>query len=238
MATANITKRAVDAATAGSADSYLWDRETCRFRPEGHASRPQGLPRAIPVGRPQRSDPANYDWGSWGADANSSSRRGQTPARRDCRRTGPRGRARQKKGDKSLAAVFEQFIAEHVRPKLKASTAREYERTARIYIVPRLGRRPIAELKRADIARLHHELASTPYQANRTLALLSKLFAWAEKHGLRPEGSNPCRHIEKYRESRRERFLSQAELGRLGDALREAEPTKAARRGSSLRSGC
>jgi integrase len=48
----------------------------------------------------------------------------------------------------------------------------------------------------------------------------------AEKHGLRPDGSNPCRHVEKYREERRERFLSQAELGRLGDALRKAEKDK------------
>ena len=75
-------------------------------------------------------------------------------------------------------------MAEHVRPKLKASTAREYERGARLYIVPRLGRRPIGELTRQDIAKLHHELASTPYQANRTLALLSKFFGWAERRGL------------------------------------------------------
>ena len=89
--------------------------------------------------------------------------------------------------------------------------------------MPRLGRRPISDIKRQDIAKLHYELASKPYQANRTLAVLSKFFNWAEKHGLRPDGSNPCRHIEKYRESRRERFLSEAELARLGDALREAE---------------
>jgi len=79
---------------------------------------------------------------------------------------------------------------------------------------------------RQDIAKLHHELGDTPYQANRTLALLSKFFDWAEKRGLRPDGSNPCRHIEKYREGRRERFLSQAELARLGDTLREAEQVK------------
>ena len=117
-------------------------------------------------------------------------------------------------------------MAEHVRPKLKARTASEYQRTAKLHILPRLGRRLIGELKRQDIAKLHHELAGTPYQANRTLALLSKFFGWAEKHGLRPDGSNPCRHVEKYREGRRERFLSQAELARLGDALREAEQDK------------
>ena len=39
----------------------------------------------------------------------------------------------------------------------------------------------------------------------------------------RPDGFNPCRHVEKYREARRERFLSQGELARLGDELRQAE---------------
>jgi integrase len=89
-----------------------------------------------------------------------------------------------------------------------------------------LQSRTIGDLKRLDIARLHHELSDKPYQANRVLAFLSAFFNWAEKHGLRPDGSNPCRHVEKYREGRRERFLSQAELGRLGDALREAEKDK------------
>jgi integrase len=118
--------------------------------------------------------------------------------------------------------VLEQFMAEHV-SKLKPATVEEYERLAKLYVRPRLQKRSIGELKRLDIARLHHEMSSKPYQANRVLAFLSALFNWAEKHGLRSDGSNPCRHIEKYREGRRERFLSQAELGRLGDALREAE---------------
>ena len=62
-----------------------------------------------------------------------------------------------------------------------------------------------------------------PYQANRVLALLSKFFNWCEKHGYRPDSSNPCRHIEKFKEQRRERFLSPLELARLGEALTEAE---------------
>jgi len=55
------------------------------------------------------------------------------------------------------------------------------------------------------------------------LAVLSKLFNWAEQHGHRPDGSNPCRHVEKYREQHRERFLSATELARLGGALRSCE---------------
>jgi integrase len=121
--------------------------------------------------------------------------------------------------------VLEQFMAEHAK-KLKPATVEEYRRLARLYIKPRLQNRSIGELKRLDVARLHHDLSDKPYQANRVLALLSVFFNWTEKHGLRPDGSNPCRHVEKYREGRRERFLSQAELARLGDALREAEQAK------------
>jgi len=66
-------------------------------------------------------------------------------------------------------------------------------------------------------------LRDTPYQANRTVALLSKFFNWAEQHSLRPDGSNPCRHLEKYTEKKRERFLSDKELIRLDRAMRELE---------------
>jgi integrase len=133
---------------------------------------------------------------------------------------------RNKKSDVPLAHMFDQFMAQHVRTKLKPSTAYYYQLLADTHILPSLGRRPFLEIQRQDVARFHHSLNATPYVANRTLAVLSKLFNWAEQHGLGPDGSNPCRHVEKYREGRRERFLSQAELGRLGDALREAEKDK------------
>ena len=226
MAISNITKRAVDAAKARRADSYLWDKELHGFglkvTPAGskvylvqyQIGGRKGRTRRVTIGRHGEITPTC-------ARAEAKRLLGEIAAGRD-----PAVERDKAKADKSLALGLEQFMAEHVIPKLKASTAREYERTARLYIVPRLGRRPIGELTRQDIAKLHHELASTPYQANRTLALLSKFFNWAEKHGLRPDGSNPCRHVEKYREGRRERFLSQAELARLGDALREAEKDK------------
>ena len=59
--------------------------------------------------------------------------------------------------------------------------------------------------------------------ANKVLTLLSKAFNLAEVWGWRPEGSNPCRHIQRYREEARERYLSVSELQRLGEALSKAE---------------
>src|SRR5262249_4535703 len=47
----------------------------------------------------------------------------------------------------------------------------------------------------------------------------------AARAGIVPEGTNPARGIDKFRESRRERFLTGEELERLGSAIREAETT-------------
>jgi integrase len=123
------------------------------------------------------------------------------------------------KASLNVADLAEHFIQEHVEAKRKSSTAREYRRLLDKIGLPTLGKRRITDVVRSDIARLHHEMGKTPYQANRVLALLSKLFNWAELHGYRPDGSNPCRHVERYREQKRERFLSEAELSRLGEAL-------------------
>ena len=66
-------------------------------------------------------------------------------------------------------------------------------------------------------------MAATPYEANRALALLSKAFNLAELWEWRAPGTNPCRGVKKYREEKRERFLSEVELARLGEALAAAE---------------
>ncbi len=52
------------------------------------------------------------------------------------------------------------------------------------------------------------------------------MFSLAEKWGLRADAFNPCRHVEKYRERKLERFLSNDELARLGEVLLEAERTQ------------
>ena len=62
-----------------------------------------------------------------------------------------------------------------------------------------------------------------PYDANRCLEIISKMFNLAEMWGLRPDGTNPRKHIRKYPEAKRERFLSAAELRRVGETLREME---------------
>ena len=111
------------------------------------------------------------------------------------------------------------FMSEHVEKRRKVGTINEYSRLLDKIIIPALGRYRVKDVVNADVARLHSKLNKTPYQANRCVALLSKFFNWAERGALRPQFSNPCRHLEKFKEEKRERMLSAAELGRLGDAL-------------------
>ncbi len=79
-------------------------------------------------------------------------------------------------------------------------------------------------LTRANVAILHQSMANTPFAANRFLAAVSKCFSWGAQRGLLPDDHiNPAVRIERYREHRRERFLTSNELARLGDALRDGE---------------
>jgi integrase len=120
----------------------------------------------------------------------------------------------------TMTALAERFLAEHVGTKTKARTAVEYLRLIESVILPAIGRKRVRDVTRADISRLHHDHRATPYAANRALAVLSKMFALAEKWGERADGSNPCRHVEKFTEQKRERMLSADEFGRLADALK------------------
>ena len=119
----------------------------------------------------------------------------------------------------TVGELAERFLAEHVDTKRKERTADEYRRLLDKMILPALGKRKVADVTRQEVTKLHHAHRATPYQANRIFAVLGKMFNLAERWGVRPDGSNPCRHIEKFAERRRERMLSPEELARLGNVL-------------------
>jgi integrase len=119
----------------------------------------------------------------------------------------------------TVADLAQRFLAEHAEVKRKTSTAKEYRRLLDHVVLPALGKKRVADLMRQDVARLHHARRATPTEANRALAVISAMFNMAERWGERADGSNPSRHVEKYPQRRRERFLSADELARLGDVL-------------------
>jgi integrase len=110
-------------------------------------------------------------------------------------------------------------MKEHVEVHCKQSTADGYRRYLDKRILPELGHMKVADVTRADIAAFHHSLHKMPYEANRCLEVISKMFNLAELWGYRPDGSNPCTHINKFQEDKRERYLLKEESKNLGGVL-------------------
>src|SRR5262245_20498646 len=107
----------------------------------------------------------------------------------------------------------------------KPATATLYRSLLSRIVLPDLGSRKTEQVTTADIAKLHAKMRDRPYQANRVLAVVGSLYAFAGKRKILVSGFNPARGIEQYPEKGRERFLSADELTRLCDAVREAELT-------------
>ncbi len=123
----------------------------------------------------------------------------------------------------TVAQLAELYLERHAVPKKKPKSIDEDRRMLRTHVVPRLGRLKVEDVTRRDVGDLHHALRATPYAANRVVALVSKMFSLAEKWGLRPDGSNPCRHVERFPEEQRERYLLGAELESLAEVLEAAD---------------
>ncbi len=87
-------------------------------------------------------------------------------------------------------------------------------------ILPRFRGQPIGAITSADVQQWFASLSSTPAAADRAAPVLSVIMREAESLGFRPEGSNPCGNIRRYRRRGRERFLSREETRRLGAALK------------------
>jgi integrase len=66
-------------------------------------------------------------------------------------------------------------------------------------------------------------MSDAPGAANRAAAVVSAVWTWAARRDEVALADNPARGIERYPEQAKERFLTSAELSRLGDALRDAE---------------
>ena len=122
--------------------------------------------------------------------------------------------------------LAQRFKDTHCAVHLKPKTRDRYIGLLDRYILPELGHSKIKDVTRAHVAQMHHAMVKQPTNANRALMVISKMFNLAELWGLRQDGTNPCRHLKKYRETKRERYLSADETRRLGETLRIAEEMK------------
>ena len=214
---AKITKRTVDALAGQERERVVWDDDLKGFGVRVH---PTGRKVYIVKTR-YRGRVIKMTIGPHGAVTPSYARVRAAEIITDARAgKNPVGRSADAP---TMIALGKRFLKEYVSTHCKPSTAEEYRRSVKLFIDPRVGRYRVPDIQRSDIAALHHDMRDTPYQANRTLGVLSKMFNLAELWDLRPDGSNPCRHVKRFREEKRERFLSDIEYQRLGAALKAIE---------------
>ena len=133
--------------------------------------------------------------------------------------------SRQREREMSTFREFAQrYLSEEAALKLKPGTVKNYEICVRKHAEPTLGSTKLDAVSTADIARLHLRIGQKkPMTANRVVECISSIYRYAAICNLVPHGHNPTKGIRAFREQRRERFLSSAELAKLGEAIREGE---------------
>lgn len=110
----------------------------------------------------------------------------------------------------TVEKLAESFLALYVRPRKRS--ADEDERKLNVDVLPILGKRRVKDVDRADVQALLDSIAArAPVAANRTKALLSRLFRWALSRGL--VDGDPTAGIEAPAKERpRDRVLSETEV--------------------------
>lgn len=218
--TVKITKTTIAAANPREADYFIWDSEIRNF---GVRIAPSGRKMFVYQYRFNRRA-ARLTLGSVDVLSVTQGRDlAREAAVKISRGIDPGAERDAKRNAITVATLAERFDASHITFSVKDSTAREYRYSLKRYILPELGAKKVADVTRAQVAALHHKMRDKPTQANRTIEVVSKMFNLAEEWDLRAPGTNPRRGIKKYPETKRERFLSEAELQRVGEVLAEME---------------
>ena len=214
--TLTLSGRAVDDLSVEDRDRIFWDRELAGFGVRVHASgrkvyvvqsRAGGAPRRVTLG--SHGELTTTQARLRAAQVIDRIKRGEEP-------TPPPAGA-------TVADLAARYLSAHVAVNCNAHTAGIYRGSLENHILPALGMMPLAMVETAHVAALHYRLRETPRAANRALSVLSKMFSLAAAWGLVADGTNPCKGVRKYKEKKRERFLTRDEYRRLGMVLVEAE---------------
>jgi len=120
----------------------------------------------------------------------------------------------------TMADLCARYLEDYANKYKKPKSIAEDNKLILGTIIPRLGTQRVKDVQHEEIDDLHGRMKDTPYQANRALALLSKMFNLAEKWKLRPIGSNPCIHVRRYTERKRKRYMTSDEAPAIAEKLR------------------
>ncbi len=143
------------------------------------------------------------------------------------------------KNDLTVSKLCDLYVAEGSTTKRPSTIATDRGRIER-HIRPLLGKKRCRNITRADVERMMQDIANGKTAADiktgphgraivkggrgtatKAVTLLGAIFTFAVNRGLRTE--NPVHGVQTFKSKKYERFLSPAELGRLGEELSAAE---------------
>jgi integrase len=226
MIAEKLSKTVVERIKAADQDVAVWDETLpgfgVRVKPSGvrsymiqYRARNTGASKRLTIG--QHGPLLTFDQAKKQARAMlADAMRGADPveARRATRRA------------PTVADLAADYLERHAIPKKRPKSVRDDRAMLDNIILPKLGAKKVASIGRRDIEAIHVAMKERPYQANRVLSLMSKMFNLAVEWQWRPD--NPAKGIERYEEQKRDRWLSDDELRRLCTALDEHPNRRAA----------
>lgn len=236
--TTKITKRVVDAVEPIQKDSFVWDAGLKGF---GLKTTPKGRKVYIAQYRLPGQSTRRYTIGQHGSPWTPTTARQEATRILGLVAAGldPSEEKRLAKQDITLNELCSLYLVEGTSAK-KASTVEMDKSRIDAHVRPLLGKKRLKQLSKSDVSRFVQAVAAGATSkdvktgprgrsivrggqgvANRSLGMLGAIFEFAIDQGLIP--TNPARGVRKYKEGRPARFLSNAEMVRLGDALRSAE---------------
>ncbi len=222
---AKLTKRVVDALSARQKRYDVYDRDLAGFAIRVTPDGVKSFSVVYRFGSGRAAPKRRVTLGKYGPMTVEEARQLAKETLADVARGADPAATRNTDKSAPTVATLGVDYLDDVTARRKATTAKEYTRLWDKHVAPAIGGKKVADVTTAEVARVHRSLRTTPYNANRVLSLLGSFFGYAERQGVRAKHSNPAHEVEPYTEEARERFMTPAEVGRLGEALTRAERT-------------
>lgn len=122
----------------------------------------------------------------------------------------------------TLSEFATRWLDEVAGRRNRAGTLKNRRLLLKNHILPVLGEKRLADIRRKDIEDMHHRISqSFPVAANRAVSLCSAIFSTAERWGMLTE--NAATKIERNMEEGRERYLTSDEITRLHTGLDQSQ---------------
>ena len=216
-----LTKRAIDAFRYGGGWDVRWDEDVpgfgLRLYPSGKKAfvlsyRASGRKRLMVLGR-------------YGADLTLDQARERAQKHLVQVRDGadPMEERRRAAQGRTFGDLIDTYVERHA--KVHKKTWRDDEQRLNRHVPASWRGRKAHSITREEIAELHDRIGrGTPYEANRLLEVLRKMFGLARIwHFTDESASNPAEGITRFKERKRKRWVTPLELPALARAI-DGEP--------------